>query len=381
MHHPVFSRFERFRGTVPTEFHVNFLGVMTRNAYTSGLLTARGWHFPPSGLVEPTYPLLDDEYFEWIDTLEAVLDAKQRFTAIELGAGFGRWLVNAAAAARQQRPDLEVRLIGVEAEPTHFQWMKQHFRDNGLDPEQHQLLEAAIDGADRTCSFYVGRPDEWWGQSIADPRRPITDASVRQVETFSLKRLLSGLELVDLIDLDIEGAELVVLSSAIDELDRKVKRVHIGTHTREIERGLRALFWQHGWHKKTDAECDQTEPTKWGEIAFQNGVQTWINPRLASVPPSAGEVGELQPALCSADRRHGRALDEAAELRGGLEALENVRVKLEADLARAQEELRQSEQALGLARGRISAMESSKFWRARRAWFRLKRRLGSGAME
>jgi FkbM family methyltransferase len=381
MHHPVFSRFERFRGTVPTEFHVNFLGVMTRNAYTSGLFTARGWHFPPSGLVEPTYPLLDDEYFEWIDTLEAVLDAKQRFTAIELGAGFGRWLVNAAAAARQQRPDLEVRLIGVEAEPTHFQWMKQHFRDNGLDPEQHQLLEAAIDGADRTCSFYVGRPDEWWGQSIADPRRPITDASVRQVETFSLKRLLSGLELVDLIDLDIEGAELVVLSSAIDELDRKVKRVHIGTHTREIERGLRALFWQHGWHKKTDAECDQTEPTEWGEIAFQNGVQTWINPRLASVPPSAGEVDELQAALCSADRRHSRALDEAAELRGRVEALENVRGKLEANLARAREELRQAGQALGLARGRISAMESSKFWKARRAWFRLKRRLGSGAME
>jgi FkbM family methyltransferase len=381
MHHPVFSRFERFRGVVPAGFHGNFLGVMTRNAYLSGLITARGWHLPPSGMVEPSYPEFDDEYFEWIDTLEAVLEAEQRFTMIELGAGFGRWLVNAAVAARQQRPDLEVRLIGVEAEPTHYQWMKQHFQDNGLDSEQHQLVEAAIDGADRTCSFYVGRPDEWWGQGIADPTCRMADASVREVETLSLKRLLRGQALVDLIDLDIEGAELVVLSTAIGELDRKVKRVHIGTHTRDIERGLRSLFWTHGWLKKTDNECDQTEPTAWGEISFQNGVQTWINPRLASVSKSANPLGELQSALRSADRRHNCALDEAAELRGALEPLDNVRAKLEADLVRAEQELRQAEQALGLARGRISAMESSKFWKARRAWFRLKRRLGSGAME
>ena len=31
-----------------------------------------------------------------------------------------------------------VRLIGVEAEPTHFQWMLEHFRDNHLVPEMKE---------------------------------------------------------------------------------------------------------------------------------------------------------------------------------------------------------------------------------------------------
>ncbi len=66
---------------------------------------------------------------------------------VDLGAGFGRWLVKGATAVRQCHGDLPIRLIGVEAEPTHFEWLKQHFNDNGLDPAQHELIEAAVDGA------------------------------------------------------------------------------------------------------------------------------------------------------------------------------------------------------------------------------------------
>jgi hypothetical protein len=44
----------------------------------------------------------------------------------------GRWAVAAAVLARRLRPRLPVTLVGIEAEPTHFAWMQQHFADNDL---------------------------------------------------------------------------------------------------------------------------------------------------------------------------------------------------------------------------------------------------------
>ena len=77
-------------------------------------------------------------------------------------------------------------------------------------------------------------------------------SEIQRVKAITLKQVLDGLDHVDLIDLDVQGAELVVLRSAIGELDKKVKRVHIGTHGHDIEHGLRELFRQHGWYKAND---------------------------------------------------------------------------------------------------------------------------------
>jgi hypothetical protein len=85
---------------------------------------------------------------------------------------------------------------------------------------------------------------------------------------------------VDLIDLDVQGTELIVLSSAVEQLSQKVKRVHIGTHGEEIESGLRTLFQNLGWTKLNDYACGSESETPWGVIKFGDGVQTWINPKL-----------------------------------------------------------------------------------------------------
>ena len=87
--------------------------------------------------IAPEYPPFDDEYFEWIDLLEAVAGATNRFTMLELGAGFGRWTARAAAAAQQR--NLEYTLVAVEAEPTHFDWMLQNLQDNGLKLDDCRL--------------------------------------------------------------------------------------------------------------------------------------------------------------------------------------------------------------------------------------------------
>jgi hypothetical protein len=80
--------------------------------------------------------------------------------------------------------------------------------------------------------------------------------------------------------MDIEGQELPVIRATIDALDKQVKRLHIGTHGREIEDGLRGFLLAHGWSCWADYSLFSTSETPWGVISFENGVQGWVNPRL-----------------------------------------------------------------------------------------------------
>ena len=80
--------------------------------------------------------------FELLLMLEAIREAGDNFTMRELGAGYGRWMVAAACAARAVKPVLALHFVGVEGQSEHFRWMQQHFRDNGLEPLHHRLIEA-----------------------------------------------------------------------------------------------------------------------------------------------------------------------------------------------------------------------------------------------
>jgi hypothetical protein len=100
----------------------NWIGVSTRREFFAEDLR----------FVAVTPPPADPELFEWIDVLEAVTRANASFTMLELGAGYGRWVVNAASALRLYS-GLPHHLIAVEAELTHFRWLELHCRDNEVD--------------------------------------------------------------------------------------------------------------------------------------------------------------------------------------------------------------------------------------------------------
>jgi len=281
-HHPVFARFVPWRGHVDPAWDVNFLGVRTRVAFTAGM--ARD--VPAAArFVETAYPSFDEDYFEWIDVLDAVATATRRFTMVELGAGYGRWLVNAAAAARQCG-GFELCLVAVEAEPTHYRWMRQHFTDNGISPESHRLVEAAVSTTQERVSFQIGEPSAWYGQAIelnrwrvpSVRRRGLAKRTLMEVPAVTLPGILGDLDEIDLIDADLQGIEADVFESAEALLSEKVKRVHIGTHGARNERRLRRLFAALGWENVYDYPSGTEVDTPWGRIAFQDGVQTWRNP-------------------------------------------------------------------------------------------------------
>jgi len=236
---------------------------------------------PSAPYVSLSAPPVDDEIFEWIDLLEAVEGAAGRFVMVELGAGYGRWLVNGAIAARQR--GLDSFLVGVEAEPTHFRWMRDHFTANGLNPDAHRLVRAAVASTDGKALFEVGRARDCYGQQLSKPPRRrlewiLQGGRMRRVTTISLPTLLRELAVVDLVDLDIEGAEADVLTSARDDLRHRVKRVHVGTHSPDQEARLRELFTELGWRPVWDFAGEGVRSTPFGDIEFQNGVQGWVNP-------------------------------------------------------------------------------------------------------
>lgn len=107
-----------------------------------------------------------------------------------------------------------------------------------------------------------------------------TVVSVNSISLSTLLELIEYEDVVDIVDMDIQGFEYKVLRDHMDLVNAKVKKIHIGTHSREIEEKLRILFNGFKWKNKWDYECDSHNKTPFGEIYFQDGVQTWINPNL-----------------------------------------------------------------------------------------------------
>lgn len=289
VHDPAFGPFPMWSGTVPAGMCPEWHGVMTRAEYAGWAARDEPWR------AWPTLPEISSEYPEWVALLTSLIEANERnvrsasgtsaaptsFVMAELGAGWGRWIVNAATCIRQAGWELPYRLVGVEAEPQHYVWMRQHVRDNGLSMDGFDLCHAAIADRDGTAAFIIGRHDPdhggtaWFGQSMPDPERADVETTI--VPALSLATLLAPYARVDLLDLDIQGSEWAVLSAGRAALT-KVRRVCIETHTTANEASLRGLFRDLGWACEHDYPRQQTSPTPWGDIAFDDGVQVWKNP-------------------------------------------------------------------------------------------------------
>jgi FkbM family methyltransferase len=107
------------------------------------------------------------------------------------------------------------------------------------DPAEHQLLEAAVSATEGDVWFHVGEPQDWYGQHIAlHTELPAggvdtavaTPRTFKKVRAVTLASILEPLDEVDLIDIDIQGAEAEVLAASVEALHAKVKMLSVGTH-------------------------------------------------------------------------------------------------------------------------------------------------------
>jgi FkbM family methyltransferase len=294
-HHPVFDSFDfKLRDQLPG-WQVNGLGIRTRESFAD----QSDWNvkFQPS-----EKPEFNEAYFEWIDTLTAVNNAKDHFRMIEVGAGFGPWLV-VAGAAINQRSKISYQLVGVEADIYRFNWMKQHFIDNNIDLKGHCFFHGVVNEMGRAVWFDVGDSKKSYGATILRGNniptlwkdgvrgwlrfllhrrklRKIEAIRPERVRAYRLSKILKKFSKVDFVDMDIQGVEGEVVRESISELNKKVKMIHIGTHNHEVEDYLFKTFVTHGWDCIWNFKNGRIQPTPYGEIQFSDGVQTWVNPRI-----------------------------------------------------------------------------------------------------
>lgn len=291
--HPVFSQFVPYSGPVFEDCRADFVGTQTHRNYLPG-------EFSKDQRESATERA--EEYFEWIDVLESAATAKDRYTMIEIGAGYGRWACRAALAAKS-RGIQNVRIAAVEAEPLHLQWLDEHFTRNGLTSAEYRVYPFAVAAKPGKTMFMINKPGgtpeemarQWYGQSLASGKsvlKPVkapdycghrvftmqSGVQAVQVRVEQFDTVLKDYDAIDLLDFDIQGFELEVIRSCIEEIEAKTRLVHIGTHGVDLEAGLRELFASRGWQCRFDFQCLQENDTPYGRISFNDGVQSWANP-------------------------------------------------------------------------------------------------------
>lgn len=271
---PIISQFKPYSGDVDAKLSVNFLGQKTDP----------GFGFPSSAAGLNFYPEINDEVFEWIAVLEAVLEARTNFTMLELGAGYGRWLVAAVCALRQKHPNVPFKLVAIEPEPAHFCFLRQHFTDNAIDPDNHTLIQAAVNDTGEPVHFIAGHSTEWYGQAIVPQGYTQTgypQARTIQTPAVKLVNLLNSHEYIDLLDADIQGAEVPVITSSMQALTKTTRRAYISTHSADIHSTLAQAFHDAGWHQRAlHGWRGENEPTRFGPLTFIDGIQYWLNPHV-----------------------------------------------------------------------------------------------------
>lgn len=309
MQHPIFQEFTRIDAHLDTDFDINFMGSKVRKSFEERIDRLGIYGSGRSAILsaDPALPSgTSEDYIEWVDLLEAIANADENFVMIEAGAGYGRWLVNAANAIRrfQKSKIKKYTLIGIEPDPVRFSYMKQHFIDNGIDPSEHALIQAGVSDEAKTL-FLESKASQSWiygegllhnvfegfaefeksAQEIPSPELIAEDGRLlaRGVPCIKLSSILKDYERVDILDCDLQEEELRVLRESIELVNARVKRVHIGTHSVAIEEGLRELFNRYAWKCVNDYSMGSTAPVKtpYGPVSFCDGIQSWINPRFS----------------------------------------------------------------------------------------------------
>ncbi len=294
----------------------NFLGTMTDREFLAQHHPSNTKSDDFEGDTAMRLPkVVDGEpFFEFAAIYRAVTAARERFVMVELGGGYAARSVDAHRLLQNVNP-MPSQLTIVEAEPTHFEWAKRHLIANGIDPSDHWLINAAVCADSHPRLFMLGSGLYYNGiVTQADAEQTVQeiikiDASEQAmrnlmlagrcgmqlpynsaagtdlfdykfVSSMPLADILAPLSHVDLIDMDIQGAEDTVLPPAMEMLDRRVKRIHIGTHRADIHGGLWDMFFEHEWICEFDYAPFAKHSTPWGDFETVDGILHFQNPRL-----------------------------------------------------------------------------------------------------
>lgn len=257
-------------------FVKNFVGVRTRVSHASAFanLDGRCFNNVPNRLQD-----YHAEAIEFIGTLHAVEAGAGRFVGVELGAGWGSWVVTSGVAARKMGRS-PIKLYAVEGNERKIANIRTHMADNGFDPDEHVQIGAVIGARDGYALFPITEATEGWGSAAIFTESEEDRPGYERVRSISLETLLKDEPLVDFIHFDVQGAEAEVVAGAIDMLTAKVRYLVIGTHSRVIEGQLMETLRPRGWILENEQPERSRHRRDGIEVLMADGTQVWRNPAI-----------------------------------------------------------------------------------------------------
>lgn len=314
----VFSGIAPYSGPAAARETIDFLGIRTPHGFVP-------LHPFPQAENRDRHetarlPEIEDGelWFEAANWVMAAREARDRFVMMTLGANYGAQAVGAAVALRAINP-MPFKLVCVEPVPENNSWIRAHMTTNGIDPDAQWLVHSAIAATNDPVLFPVGSPGSGSQNCIAtnegasrahyanelaragrseevmrnlllkNTTGMMTNlvsgydlpAEIKLVSAVTLLDLLAPFDRVDYIEADMQQSEIVVFPPFMDLLRKKVRRVHIGTHGKEVHDTLHGLFVQHGFEVVFSFEPNTTFDTALGRFSTNDGILTVVNPALA----------------------------------------------------------------------------------------------------
>jgi len=307
------ARATPWSGNVAEGYVANFLGVMTDGSFLWNKTGPFGGHYVKTAL--PTVSSEGEGFFEIADWFYSARDARGQYVAISLGASYGAQLVGAWKTLQLINP-LPCRLVAVDPVPENCERIRKHMADNGIDPDAHWIMQAAIGVDNQPNLFPVGAPgtglqasmqtnsslarqayanffetSEYSGRVLKNiflhnstgVKHDLSlgySAEVEFISAVTLRDVLAPFDRVDLLEVDIQRAEAIVIAPFMNHVNRKVRRVHLGTHGREAHAMMRRLFAASGWEFVFDYSPDTRHITERGPLEIGDGILSVVNPKL-----------------------------------------------------------------------------------------------------
>jgi len=196
--------------------------------------------------------LLDENFLEQQFFLNILKTFKGHVNLFELGAGRGDWCLALAGVTDFNLIDTEItsyKCLAVEAEPSHFEWTKAHFEEQGIKAIP---VYGAIASQNGECKFYsIEDPASNYGQSVR------SDGNIT-VPCYTIDYLIDKYKFdkIDLMHVDIQGLEYEMFLGATKALETgAIKYMIIGTHYPEINDKIINYVKYYNYKAIFSAQC------------------------------------------------------------------------------------------------------------------------------
>ena len=159
----------------------------------------------------------------------------------QLGAGLGNWSMALAGIVRFKRTPgpSSYRCLAVEAEPTHFEWLRECFEVNGVEGI---AIHGAVCEAVGTRRFMAGtNPLTHYGQHIVEKGGD----GVITVEAWTVDHLRRqfGFDHIHVVQMDVQGAEALCVRGCRESISLGlIDFFLIETHNAAVEGELKTLL-------------------------------------------------------------------------------------------------------------------------------------------